>query len=119
MKCPILLIGDDKDLLETYEEALKTPEYTIITADTGEKGLELFEKNRPCVVFSDIKMPDMDGYELFEKIHELDPLAKVILFSSYEDPKKTENAKKKGLIDVRIKPMGTSEIMNIIEKIDC
>ncbi len=76
----ILLVDDDLDLLEIFEMSLETLGYKILTASDGESGVEMYKKHKPCMVFLDIKMPKMDGYELFSTIHKLDPQSKIVFF---------------------------------------
>lgn len=119
MSVQILLVDDDMDLLESYEESLEIAGYDVITADTGKKGFELYKKNQPCIVFSDIKMPEMDGYELFSRIHEFDYNAKVVLVTGHEDKEKSIIAKNNGLIDVMEKPMKNNALEIVAKKNGC
>lgn len=119
MSDQILLIDDDVDLLETYEMNLKLSGYSVITSTSAKHGIELYERNHPCIVFSDVRMPEMDGYELFSKIHELDPLAKVILVTGYEDQEKSTIAKNNGLLDVVSKPVATQALKSMIKENNC
>ncbi|MCH7966531.1 MAG: response regulator [Thaumarchaeota archaeon] len=112
----ILLIDDDVDLLESFEESLQLVGYAVITATSGENGLKLFIENDPCIVFSDVKMPEMDGYELFLKIRKFNPSAKVVLITGYEDEEKTNIAKNNGLLDVLSKPISINTLSDTIKK---
>ncbi len=115
----ILLIDDDIDLLESFEEALQLAGHVVITATSSESGLKLYAEYDPCIVFSDVKMPEMDGYELFSKIRELDPLAKVMLITGHENKEKTNIAKNNGLIGVLSKPITTNALDDAITKNGC
>ena len=94
MSNQILLVDDDVDLLAAFAESLTLSGHIVITSCSAKEEIELYRKHCPCIVFSDIKMPGMDGYELFSKIHEIDPLAKMILVTGHEDRKKSILAKK-------------------------
>ena len=115
----ILLVDDDPDLLEIFEMSLETLGYKILTASDGETGVEMYKKHKPCMVFSDIKMPKLDGYELFSIIHELDPQSKIVLFTSFENEVKTLDAKMNGLLDIIHKPAKIKEFDKIIKKYNC
>lgn len=115
----ILLIDDDVDLLETYEESLRLTGYNVITSTSAKHALELYKENYPCIVFSDIRMPEMDGYELFSKIRELDPLAKVVLVTGHENKEKSALAKNDGLLDVMGKPVATQALSKMIKENNC
>ena len=119
MSNQILLIDDDIDLLETYKESMELLGYSVIATTTAQHGLELYESNRPCMVFSDIKLNGMDGYEFFAHLKELDPEAKVILVTGYEDKEKTIIAKNNGLLDVWNKPTASDAFDIAIKKNNC
>ena len=115
----ILLVDDDLDILEAFEMSLETLGYNIITAADGDEGVEMYKKHKPCMVFSDIKMPKMDGYELFSTIHKLDPQSKIVFFTSNDDVVKTLDAKVNGLLDIMHKPVKIKDFDAIIKKYNC
>ena len=115
----ILLVDDDLDILESFEMSLETLGYNIITAADGNEGVEMYKKHKPCMVFSDIKMPKMDGYELFSTIHKLDPQSKIVFFTSNDDVVKTLDAKVNGLLDIMHKPVKIKDFDAIIKKYNC
>tara|TARA_A100001015_G_C15040556_1_gene739340 strand:+ start:2611 stop:3012 length:402 start_codon:yes stop_codon:yes gene_type:complete len=67
MKKTILVIDDDLSILETVKLLLETEGYKILTASSGQDGLELAEKHFPDLIILDIKMPKMSGH-LFASI---------------------------------------------------
>jgi len=115
----ILLVDDDIDLLEVFQAGLEIFGHSVIVATDGKKGLKLYEKHTPCIVISDVKMPEMDGYELFSSIHKLNSNAKVILVTGHEDKEKSKIALKNGLIDVLVKPVSMKLLKDILKKHDC
>ena len=115
----ILLVDDDSDLLEIFQMSLESLGYKILTATDGEAGIEMYEKYKPCMVFSDIRMPKMDGYELFSSIRKLDPQSKIVLFTSVENEIKTRDAKGDGLLEIMQKPVKIKEFDKIIKKYNC
>ena len=115
----ILLVENDVDLLESYEESLELSGYSVITSTNAIHGIELYQSNHPCIVFSDVKMDEMDGYELFSKIREFDSKAKVILVTGHEDKEKSFIAKNNGLLDVLNKPVSSQQILDLIKENDC
>ena len=72
---------------------------------------------KPDIVFMDIKMPVMDGYEAFNKIKQLDPDAKIVFITAFTtDDKRYEEAKKNGLLDTLFKPVILETMLKVIEK---
>ncbi len=64
----LLFIDDDKVLLNVYSEMLKQLGYDSMLCDNSLKSLELLQNNKYDIVFCDIQMPDMNGFELVERI---------------------------------------------------
>lgn len=61
----VLIVDDDRDLLPSLEAMLETlTDYTVVTAQNGAIGLERFYEVRPQCVIIDVKMPELDGYQL-------------------------------------------------------
>ena len=119
MKRNILLVDDDIDLLEVFQEGLEIAGHSVMVSTTGKKGLELYKKHKPCIVFSDVRMPEMDGYELFSSIRKLDSNAKVILITGHEEKEKSQIALKNGLIDVLTKPVSMKLLNGLLKKHTC
>lgn len=69
----ILLIEDDKILLEMYKDKFTTEKFDVQTASDGQEGIEKMKKFIPDVVLLDLIMPKMDGFE-FLKLVKNDPL---------------------------------------------
>lgn len=64
----ILVVDDEKATLSMLSLLLNAYGYTVLTAENGESGLEIFRNERPSIVLTDIKMPGMDGIEMLQKI---------------------------------------------------
>jgi anti-anti-sigma factor len=81
----ILVIDDEKPTLSMFRLFLGAYGFEVLTAENGETGLELFGKERPPIVLTDIKMPGMDGLEVLERIKKVDPRAEVIIITGHGD----------------------------------
>lgn len=119
MSSQILLVDDDIDLLDTFEESLSLRGYDIVTANNGKEAIEKFKEKHPCITFMDIRMPEMDGYETFSKIKEISNDAKIVFVTGHESVTKTQTAKNQGLIDVLEKPTITEKIIDLIKANGC
>ena len=64
---------------------LKAYGYDVLLAENGRAGLEIAEKESPSIVFTDIKMPGMDGLEVLKRLKELNPLTEVIVMTGHGD----------------------------------
>lgn len=115
----ILLVDDNSDLLESFRESLDMRGYNIITATNGKEAVEIYKQKIPCIVFMDIKMPVMDGYEAFSKIKSMYHDAKIVFITGHGTTKKSLDAKKNGLLKILNKPVATGKIISTIKENDC
>ena len=84
----VLVVDDDRDLLELAAEVITRLGYYVITARDGFEALDLLRKNRHIrILFSDIRMPGMDGEELAEAARQIRPGLRVILTSGARRPR--------------------------------
>ena len=65
--------------------SLKSNGYEVLTAEDGKSGLEVFGKEAPPIVLTDIKMPGMDGIEVLKRIKEISPETEVIVVTGHGD----------------------------------
>jgi DNA-binding response OmpR family regulator len=115
-KKKILLIDDENVWLETMEQALESESYKVVTADSGHNALSKLLKVKPDLILSDVRMPDMNGYDFFEKVKANPKLNKVpfVFMSSLDDYDAKRVAKNIGADDYVIKPFDTEEIKRIV-----
>jgi anti-anti-sigma factor len=81
----ILVIDDEKPTLMMFRLTLAACGYEVLTAENGQQGLEVFNRDRPSIVLTDIKMPGMNGIEVLKRIKETDPAAEVIVITGHGD----------------------------------
>ena len=115
----ILIVDDDKTFLGPMEEALRKIGYKTESADSGDSSIEKYIACRPDVVLMDRNMPGMGGLTICKHILSLDPEAKIVIVSGYdeEDPDGV-NGKIKSLIkDYIVKPFNIAEISQILAKV--
>ncbi|MCK4534889.1 MAG: response regulator, partial [Syntrophobacterales bacterium] len=81
----LLLIDDEKAIVRVLSISLKSDGYDVITAYGGEEGLNMFRRESPDIVLTDIKMPGVDGIEVLKRIKDLDPDTEVIIITGHGD----------------------------------
>ncbi len=81
----VLIIDDERPTLAMFELFLEAYGFEVLTAEKGEEGIAAFERERPAIVFTDIKMPGMDGFEVLERIKAVSPEAVVIVITGHGD----------------------------------
>lgn len=80
----ILVVDDDEHILRLYKEELEEEGYQVVLAQSGAKGLELFEKESPDLVTLDILIPDVDGITLLRRMKEMKPHVPIIMSTAYD-----------------------------------
>ena len=81
----ILLVDDEKIILNVGREILENMGYRVVIADSGKKAIEVYKENRDQIdmIILDAIMPEMGGNETHEKLKEINPRIKVLLSSGY------------------------------------
>ena len=114
----ILLIDDERDLVETVEMSLKSKGYEVVTAFDGEEGLKVALETKPDIVILDLMMPKMNGYQVCWELknNEVTKDLKVIMLTA-----KTQESDKfwgyeTGADDYITKPFEMAELVKKIAK---
>lgn len=116
MEATILIIEDNKDMCLTLADVLKKKGHEVMTAFSGEEGLHLLNKRLIDLVLLDIKLPEMDGIKVLEKIKEKDPDMLVIMITALTDVQPAIDAMKSGAYDYLMKPFELDELRLVVEK---
>ena len=102
----VLVIDDESATLTMFRLFLGAYGYRVLTADSGEQGLDLVRKHRPGIVFSDLKMPGMDGFEILRQVTRDAPGTAVIVITGHGDMDHVIRALNLGAVDFINKPIG-------------
>lgn len=113
----LLVIDDDPLVLEIARESLKQEGLRILSAENPELGLELFFKERPQIVITDLMMPTMTGMEVLERIVAIDPAVEVILLTGHYSTDSAVEAIQKGARDYLTKPADLSRLRERIKQL--
>ncbi len=79
----VLLIDDEEGIRKVMSIALRDAGYVVRIAESGELGLEIFKREKPAVVLTDIKMPGMDGIEVLRRIKAMETDSEVIIITGH------------------------------------
>ena len=112
----ILIIDDDDQLRISFEKLLKEEGYTIQCAASGELGLELVKKKAPDLVILDMRLPGMNGLEVFQAIHKMEPKLPVIIMTAYGTTETAIKATKLGAFDYILKPFDIPDMLTFIRQ---
>ncbi len=116
----ILIIEDDSFLQGLEAGKLKKDNYDILTASTGDEGMEKINEPGIDLILLDLILPKFDGFEILKKVRETESLKKVpvIVFSNLSEDKDIKRAEELGATDFMVKSNFTlDELVEHINKI--
>lgn len=109
MGSKILIVDDDKTLLRFVGEFLQEEGHRVLTASSGQEALRAFFEARPDLVFLDVMMPGMDGWEVCARLRELSDTPIVMLTAKTDEPDKLRGFRL-GVDDYITKPFSLAEL---------
>ena len=112
----ILVIDDDDQLRISFSKLLKEENYAVISAASGEAGIDIVERNPLDLVILDMRLPGINGMETFKRIKKIDSKLPVIIVTAYGTTQIAIEATKMGAYDYVLKPFDVPEMLNLIEQ---
>ncbi|MDP3023943.1 MAG: response regulator [candidate division Zixibacteria bacterium] len=116
MKHTILVVDDEKEICNLFQDTLVQEGYQVLTATNGKEAVSLGKQNRFDLALLDIKMPGMDGIEVFQKLKKVKKDMQVIILTGYGTLKTAKEAMKLGAYDFLTKPFDLGLVKNIIHQ---
>ena len=118
----ILVIDDQRAIRTSLKDILELEGHELTLSENGMQGIDTFKNGKFDIVITDIKMPEMDGMEVLEKVMELRPDTTVIMISGHGDIDTAVEAIKKGAYDFIEKPLDLNRLLitvkNAMDKTD-
>ncbi len=111
----ILIIDDERSIRNSLKEILSDEGYDVEVAGNGHEGISMVEKEKYSVIFCDIKMPEMDGMEVLDKLIQMGTDAAVVMISGHGDIDTAVECIKKGAFDFIQKPLDLNRILITIK----
>ncbi len=112
----VLIIEDEEILAKNYRRYLQRHDYDARVAASGEAGLEEHERFQPDVILLDHRLPGMDGLEVLDRLRAENGDVRVILITAHGNVQIAVDAMKGGAADYMTKPVGLSELKQVIER---
>ncbi|MEE9167773.1 MAG: sigma-54 dependent transcriptional regulator [Candidatus Neomarinimicrobiota bacterium] len=116
----ILVVDDEKNIRRTLTDILVDEGYDVVSADSGEKALDILSREWVDLVILDVKLPGMDGIQVFRETKEIQAELDVLMISGHSGIETAVEAVKLGAYDFLEKPLSMAKILtaarNISEK---
>jgi DNA-binding NtrC family response regulator len=113
----ILVVDDNDSLRKTLSRELSENGYIVFSAANGREAINLVEGEKIDLVLLDIKMPELDGFEVLKYIKTKFPSLKVIMLTAYADLKNAMLSKKLGADDFTSKPFDLVDLFSTIDRV--
>jgi len=112
----ILVIDDDDQLRKSFAKLLVEEKYNVMTAASGEEGIEVVAENHFDLILLDMRLPGMNGMETFKQIKTIDAKLPVIIITAYSTTDIAIEATKLGAYDYVLKPFDIPDMLILIKQ---
>ena len=112
----LLIADDEKNIRSGLELAFEDEGYTVITAADGKEAWEKLQKNAIDLVITDLRMPEMDGYELLKRISAAYPTLPVIVLTGHGTIETAVETMRDGAVDFFTKPVDIDKLSLVVKK---
>jgi CheY-like chemotaxis protein len=112
----ILAVDDETIVLDSFRKILVAAGYAVDTVENGLEALGLVQKNKYDFVFTDLKMPEMDGLDVVKGVKHYSPEADVVVITGYATIESAVDAMKFGAMDYVQKPFTEDELVEFTKK---
>ena len=113
----VLIVDDEPSIREILSLILEDAGYNVVTAENGVAALDILKADWDFdLLLTDLRMPHMDGVELFERAREINADIEAVIISAYSDVKKAVKAIKLGVFDYLQKDFDSEELLLTVRK---
>lgn len=115
MAARLLVIDDDPLILKLTTMALK--DCAVVTASSGEEGLELYAKQPFDAVICDLGLPGIQGFEVIQRLRQLNPGARILIISAHDTQSKLIASLRENIVDFLAKPFAIEDLRLAVSNI--
>jgi len=108
----IFVVDDDQGILDSFD-AMFGDEYLLDMVDNGRDALEYLGQHQPCLMFLDLKMPQMNGLELLKNVAEMNLSTVIVVVTALPQEQYREQARQYGVYKYLQKPLDVDEVEGI------
>jgi nitrogen regulation protein NR(I) len=112
----LLVIDDEPNVLYSLEKSLRSDSLEVHTASTAREGIELAGRQRPDAVLLDVRLADMSGLDVFDRLREIDPRLPIIVITAYATTETAIEAMKRGAFEYLLKPVDFHRLREVVDK---
>ena len=116
-KKSVLIVDDNINLTKTLSFILKRKGFIVTTAKDGMEAIKKVKENFYSLVFMDIKMPRMNGVEVFKRIKKIVPNIQVMMMTAYAVEDLVDDALKEGAKGILYKPLDLDNLVTLVKTV--
>ena len=116
MSSKILVVDDKQIMRDSVGTTLQRAGFKVVTASDGNAALEMIGRHRPAAVVTDLKMPEMDGMELLNRVRQADDHLPVVLMTAFGSIDLAVEAMKQGAFDFVQKPFEGDQLLVTVQR---
>ncbi|MEX2116547.1 MAG: response regulator [Bacteroidota bacterium] len=117
VKNRILVVDDEEALRTVLSSELEGEGYQVNTAADGDEAIKIIGTQQFHLILLDIKMPNVDGFEVLKFVKQHQPATKVIMLTGFADLKNAIESKKLGAEDFVSKPYDLVDLLTTVERV--
>lgn len=110
----ILLAEDEHRVRESFKRVLELYVKSVTQARDGKEALEIFKAKKHDIIFSDVKMPKLNGIDFIKEVREFDKQTPIVITSAYSDKDYLFESIKLSLVEYLIKPIKEEELIRVL-----
>ena len=111
---PILIVDDEAIVRDSIGDWLRTANYEVETAETGEEALEMVEKKEYSILILDVRLPGKSGIQVLREVKASKPHIKSIIITAFPSEGLADEAMRLGAVDYLIKPVLCENLERLI-----
>lgn len=112
----LLVIDDEPNITFTIAETLGSGALKVLTAGTAREGIDILQRMRPDVVLCDVRLPDMSGLDVFDRMHQIDPRIPVIIMTAFAKTETAIEAMRRGAFEYLVKPVDFNLLKQVVAR---
>src|SRR6185437_11679234 len=117
MPISVLIVDDDATIRRALGDALAAGGYEVNAVESAAAALSAAARQKPDVILSDVRMPDMDGLELLRTLRERLPSLPVVLMTAFDDMPTVVEAMKHGAVEFLVKPLDLDDLQRSLDRV--
>jgi len=116
-KTLVLVVDDHFADRETLKAILEEKGYRVATASDGTEAIDMVRSRHYDIIFLDVRLPDMTGFETFEQVKKIDPRATVIMMTGYAEEDLVKSAVGAGAYTCLYKPFDMEKVITLVKAV--